>query len=77
VSNYKKVKAMIELHRYQPRTLFLRTAVGHGSLGMDPVELTTNTVSGEAIVRIGKDGPWYVVPWEPLVRAVAKAEGLL
>ena len=40
------------------------------------MELTTNTVSGEAIVRIGKEGPWYVVPWEPLVRAVAKAEGL-
>ena len=28
------------------------------------------------LVRIGENGPWYVVPWEPLVRAVAKAEGL-
>ena len=76
MSNYKKVKVWLELHRYQPRALFLRTAVGEGSLGDEPVELTTNTVSGEAIVRIGENGPWYVVPWEPLVRAVAKAEGL-
>jgi len=72
----KKVKVWLELHRYPARTLFLRTHVGKGSLGNDPVELTTNTVSGESIVRIGKDGPWYVVPWKPLVLAVAKAEGL-
>ena len=76
MSNYKKVKVWLELHRYQPRALFLRTAVGKGSLGDEPVELTTNAVSGEAIVRIGENGSWYVVPWEPLVRAVAKAEGL-
>ena len=61
-------------HVYELRQY--RTHVGKGSLGNDPVELTTNTVSGESIVRIGKDGPWYVVPWKPLVLAVAKAEGL-
>ena len=72
-AEYEEVEVAVKLHRYPPETLWLRVAVGEGTIGEQKVELSINAAGSQPIVRIG-DGPWYALDWESLVRAVDDAE---
>lgn len=73
-TSHKTLTMNLEVNKYPPETLFLRTAVGDGKINGHDVELSTNA-SGEPIVRIGK-GSWYLLDIRKFIEAVAEAEGI-
>jgi hypothetical protein len=71
---HKILHMNLEVHKYPPETLFLRTEVASGKINGLDLEFSTNA-SGEPIVRIG-DGSWYLLDIRKFIEAVADAEGV-